>query len=207
MGNRRHAAILWKNAALAFLLCAVPAWSARGQDTSGSAPDSDTLARGMTGELLKNTRFEKWDGDKPVGWSFWNPAKGSSVKRGPEGPDGGPTVELVPGEGGNVDFGAEVSDKETVFQNGDCLLLEVTLKVDEGVPMELLVTMTHGPNAKEKTPKALPFTGDGNWNTLRLTLPEIPKDLAKIGLSIRVRGAAKGTAYISSASLILSSQV
>lgn len=38
MVDRRPAAILWKNAALAFLLCAVPAWSARGQDTSGSAP-------------------------------------------------------------------------------------------------------------------------------------------------------------------------
>lgn len=203
MGSRIPNAILWNTAFVTVLFCAACAWFARAQDAPAAAPDPDTLARGMTGELLKNTRFDKWEGGRPVGWG-WNANQGSSAKPGPEGPTGDPTLEMVPNPEGVMDFGTMVDLKSNPVLPGDTLLLDITLKVDEDVPMEIRITMTHGPDASERTAVPLPFQGDGNWNTLQFTLPDLPNDLARLNLDIRIRGAKQGTAYLGSASLRVS---
>ncbi|MBW7866021.1 MAG: hypothetical protein H3C30_16610 [Candidatus Hydrogenedentes bacterium] len=207
MRNGRLTMIFWIQGAMTVLTVLVFMCNARAQDIpSTPSPDQAALKGSMTGELLQNTHFEEWKGDRPVGWG-WNTNQGSSAKPGAEGPDGHPTVMLVPNAEGVMDFGTFADCKDAILRPDDSLLLEIILKVDEGVPMEIRVTMLHGPNASEKTPVLLPFQGDGNWNTIQLTLPTLPKDLARINLSIRVLGAKQGTAYISFASLRVSPQI
>jgi hypothetical protein len=169
--------------------------------------DEETKARaralqaGMTGELLVNGDFSQWDGSRPVGWGIWNPIKGCKVVPGPTGPSGAPSLELVPDDAGFVDVTARVRAANGMLHAGDCLLVTLTLKADQGVPMEILMTVVHGENAGEKTAAKLPFKGDGNWNTLQYTLPALPPNPDRVELAIRIRGAKEGTAYVSRASL------
>lgn len=169
--------------------------------------DAETRARaralqaGMTGELLVNGDFSQWDGERPAGWGIWNPAKGCKAAPGPTGPNGAPSLELVTDDAGFVDFGTQVSKAYGMLQEGDGLLLTLTLKADQEVPMEILLVVVHGENAEEKTTAKLPFKGDGNWNTVQYTLPALPPKPDRVELAIRVRGAKGGTAYLSRASL------
>lgn len=159
------------------------------------------LQAGMTGELLENTDFSQWDGSRPAGWSIWNPIKGCKAVPGPPGPSGAPSLELVPDDAGFIDLNARVPAANGMLHPGESLLLTLTLRADQEVPMEILVTVVHGENAGEKTASKLPFKGDGNWNTIQYTLPALPPNPDRIELAIRVRGAKEGTAYVSRASL------
>lgn len=169
--------------------------------------DAETRARaralqaGMTGELLVNGDFSQWDGERPAGWGIWNPAKGCKAAPGPTGPNGAPSLELVPDDAGFVDLTARVPAANGMLHAGDSLLLTLTLRADQGVPMEILLTVVHGENAGEKTAAKLPFNGDGNWNTLQYTLPPLPPNPDRVELAVRVRGAKEGTAHVSRASL------
>lgn len=169
------------------------------------ATDEEARARalqvGMTGELLVNGDFSQWDGPLPTGWGVWNPAKGCKAVPGPAGPNGAPSLELVPDDAGFVDLGTQVSSAYGMLQEGDGLLLTLTLKAEQEVPMEILLVVVHGENAEEKATTKLPFKGDGNWNTVQYTLPALPPKPDRVELAIRVRGAKEGTAYLSRASL------
>ena len=180
------------------MLCAL--MSAGAQETDEEAK-ACALQAGMTGELLVNGDFSQWDGSLPTRWGIWNPAKGCKAVPGPTGPNGAPSLELVPDDAGFVDFGTQVSKEFGMLQEGDGLLLTLTLKADQEVPMEILLVVVHGENAEEKTTAKLPFKGDGNWNTIQYTLPVLPPKPDRVELAIRVRGAKGGTAYLSRASL------
>ena len=159
------------------------------------------LQAGMTGELLVNGYFSQWGGDKPAGWGVWNPAKGCKAVPGPTGPNGAPSLELVPDDAGFVDLTARAPAANGMLHAGDSVLLTLTLKADQEVPMEILLTVVHGENAGEKTAAKLPFKGDGNWNTIQYTLPALPTNPDRVELAIRMRGAKEGAAYVSRASL------
>ena len=160
---------------------------------------SASAARG--GELNPNTYFADWKDGVPVGWAVWNPAKGCSVKPRQEEPGKSPTVEMVPNAEGVVDFCYNLPAKEAGIHAGDSILLEVELRVDADAPVELILRMRPESSGVDLR---LPYTGEGLWRTLRISVTAPAVEIDSLDVSIRLRGVKKGTvALVRRVSLML----
>lgn len=171
------------------------------QAQTSPSTDASALKRSMTGELFQNTRFEEWKEGVPVGWIIWNPEKGYSVKPGPESPEGRSTVEFVPNEGGAANLGARLTSKDCALVSGDTLVLEMDFRIDAGISMEIILNTFYGADSSGKSTNTLPLYGDGQWNTIQLTLPSLPQDWTRMDMGLYASGIKQGGVFISRISL------
>ncbi len=157
-----------------------------------------------SGELNPNTYFVDWKNNVPAGWSVWNPAKGCSVKPRPDESGRSSVVELVPSPEGFVDFSCNtLKAKEVGISAGDSLLIEVELRADADAPLELMLKMLPATSGVDLH---LPYTGEGVWRTLRISVTVPAVEVESVDFAVRLRGVKQGTlALVRRVSIMLTS--
>jgi hypothetical protein len=159
------------------------------------------VSAARSGELNPNTYFADWKDGVPAGWTVWNPADGCAVKQKEEEPGKPPMVQLVPSREGYVDFSMRIPEKEAGILAGDSLLLEVEFRADAGAPAELMLRMLPESSGVDLR---VPYTGEGVWRTLRISVKVPETETESLQVAVRLRGVKQGTiALVRRASLML----
>ncbi len=162
-----------------------------------------------SGELNPNTYFADWINGAPALWNAIN-SDNNVIAARQAGPKSGeaPVLELLPDNKGYAELNYRVSAKELRLLAGDTLLYEVELLGDSGVPMDVVM---HLRAAGQKDPVVdlhLPYTGEGAWRTLKISVNVPVAELEFVDMAIRLRGAAHGgTASVRRASMLLIPQI
>jgi hypothetical protein len=162
-----------------------------------------SAARG--GELNPNTYFADWKGGAPALWNAQNDDKIIAAKQGPPEPNGTPVLEMIPDKNkGWAALGYRIGTKEAGITAGDSILYEAEVRADVGVPMDILLRLIAPGQKDPLVSLRLPYTGEGVWRTLRLSIVMPAGEVQSLDAVIRLCGAQPGfTSCVRRASLML----
>ena len=163
------------------------------------------VSAARSGELNSNTYLAEWKDGAPALWrAVSNEEKAIAAKPGPPEPSGFRSLEMVPDKIGWAILTFRVVADEVGLAGGDTILYDVELRADAGAPMDIRLRLT-APGQKDPVVNlGLPYTGEGVWRTLRLSLTIPPGNLDFMEVAVRLRGAKPGaTAWVRRASVML----